>query len=67
VEQLRAELLEADKLCLERPTRENLEQRDTLILMKEEAAREKRREYAKKYNDKIRAELQAWRAKQNES
>jgi hypothetical protein len=66
VEQLRAELLEADKLCLERPTRENLEQRDTLILMKEEAARDKRREYAKKYNAKIRAELQAWRLKQQQ-
>jgi hypothetical protein len=66
VEQLRAELLEADKLCLERPTRENLEQRDTLILMKEEAARDKRREYARTYNAKIRAELREWRLKQKQ-
>ena len=69
VEQLRAELLEADKLCLERPTRENLERRDTLIWEKEQAMKEKRREYARKYHAKIQAEreeLRAWRAKQNE-
>jgi hypothetical protein len=66
VEQLRDALLEADKLCLTNPTRENLEQRDTLIWEKEQAQKEKRREYSRKYHAKIRAELQAWRAKQND-
>ena len=66
VEQLRDALMEADKLCLTHPTRENLERRDTLIWEKEQAMKEKRREYARKYHAKIRAELQAWRAKQDE-
>jgi hypothetical protein len=66
VEQLREALMEADKLCLERPTPENLAQRDTLILQKEEAAREKRREYARRYHAKIRAELREWREKQKQ-
>jgi len=66
VQQLRAALLEADKAALAHPTPENLAQRDTLILEKEEAIKAKRREYARKYNAKVRAELKAWRAKQDE-
>jgi hypothetical protein len=66
IEQLREALLEADRLCLTHPTPENLAQRDTLILEKEEAQKEKRREYSRKYHAKVRAELQAWRAKQND-
>lgn len=66
VEQLRDDLMEADKAVLANPTPENTERRDALILEKEQAMKDKRREYAKKYNDKIRAELKAWRAKQDE-
>jgi hypothetical protein len=69
VEQLRAELREADKALMENHTPENLARRDNLILLKEEAAKEKRREYSRKYHAKIQAEreeLRAWRAKQND-
>jgi hypothetical protein len=66
IEQLRDALMEADKAVLESPTRDNLERRDTLILEKEEAVKEKRREYSRKYHAKRRAELQAWRATQND-
>jgi hypothetical protein len=69
VEQLRAELREADKALMENHTPENLARRDNLILLKEEAAKEKRREYSRKYHAKIQAEreeLRVWRAKQND-
>jgi len=69
VEQLRAELREADKALMENYTPENLARRDNLILLKEEAAKEKRREYSRKYHAKIQAEreeLRVWRAKQND-
>lgn len=66
VEQLRNELMEADKLCLTHPTRENLERRDTLIWEKEQAVKEKRREYAKKHRAKVQAELREWRLRQKQ-
>jgi len=66
IEQLREKLKEADALAIANPTPENLAQRDTLILEKEEAAKEKRREYARKYHAKIRAELREWREKQKQ-
>ena len=66
VEQLRAELREADKVMMDNPTPENIAQRDALILAKEEAAKEKRREYSRKYHTKIRAELREWREKQKQ-
>jgi hypothetical protein len=65
IEQLRNAIIEADKAALADPTPENTGRRDALILEKEEAQKEKRREYARKYNAKVRAELQAWRAKQD--
>jgi len=66
VEQLRAELREADKVMMDNPTPENIARRDALILAKEEAAKEKRREYSRKYHAKVRAELQTWREKQKQ-
>lgn len=51
VEQLKRDLLEADKAVLRKPTPANLERRDTLILQKEEAVKAKRKEYAKKYRE----------------
>lgn len=66
VEKLRDALLEADMVALEDPSPENIARRDALILEKEEAARQKRREYSRKYHAKVRADLKAWREKQKQ-
>ena len=66
VEKLRDELLEADMVALQDPSPENIARRDALILEKEEAIRQKRREYSRKYHAKARAALKAWREKQKQ-
>ena len=66
VEQIRAALREADTRAMAEPTPENVAQRDALILEKEAAMRERRREHARKYNAKIRAELREWRKVQKQ-
>lgn len=66
VEKLRDELLEADMVALQDPSPENIARRDALILEKEEAIRQKRREYSRKYHAKVRADLKAWREKQKQ-
>jgi hypothetical protein len=66
VEKLRDALLEADIVALEDPSPENIARRDALILEKEEATRQKRREYSRKYHAKARAALKAWREKQKQ-
>jgi hypothetical protein len=66
VEKLRDALLEADIVALEDPSPENIARRDALILEKEEATRQKRREYSRKYHANARAALKAWREKQKQ-
>jgi hypothetical protein len=66
VEKLRDALLEADRVALEDPSPENIARRDALILEKEEAIRQKRREYSRKYHANARAALKAWREKQKQ-
>jgi len=66
IEKLRDALWEADKATIEDPSPENIARRDALILEKEEATRQKRREYSRKYHANARAALKAWREKQNE-
>jgi len=66
IEQIRNALVAADTAIIEAPTPENIARRDALILEKEEAIKEKRREYSRKYHAKVRAELNAWREKQKQ-
>jgi fructose-specific phosphotransferase system component IIB len=51
---------------MDNPTPENIARRDALILEKEEAIKQKRREYSRRYHAKVRAELNAWREQQKQ-
>jgi hypothetical protein len=65
--QLNQAIMEADELCMDKPTPENMAQRDALILEKEKLRKEKRREYAKTYQAKVKAAVQAFKQPKGES
>jgi hypothetical protein len=63
IEQIRDKLRAADKAAMLDPTPENLTLRDTLILEREEAIRDKNRANVRKYAQAKRTAMQEWRVK----
>jgi len=67
IEQLRDAIRETDRIDMNNPSPENTALRDALILEKEQAKKEKRREYAKTYHAKVREAVQAFKQSKGES
>ena len=63
IEQIRDKLRAADKAAMLNPTPENLALRDTLILAREEAIRDKNRANVRKYAQVRRTAMQEWKVK----
>jgi hypothetical protein len=66
IQQLNQAIRETERIDMDNPTPENTARRAALILEKEEAKKEKRREYAKTYHAKVKAAVQAFKQKQTE-
>ena len=67
IEQLRDAIRETYRIDMDNPSPENTALRDALILEKEQARKEKRREYARTYNNKVREAMQAFKQTKGES
>jgi hypothetical protein len=67
IEQLRDAIRETYRVDMDNPSPENTALRDALILEKAQAKKEKRREYARTYNNKVREAMQAFNQTKGES